>query len=117
VAFVEEAAMVELNKRYRGLDAPTDVLSFDYSADTGWPSEPGDGLRGEVVVCPSVVIQYAREEGRDAKEQLAWTLIHGALHLAGHDHETDRGEMREREEQLRGYLEGVVTSLSLGKGH
>jgi probable rRNA maturation factor len=101
VAFVDEASIAELNARYRESDMPTDVLSFDYAAGEGWPAEAGSGeVDGEVVVCPQVVIRYADEAGRDPGAQLGWTLIHGALHLAGYDHETDQGEMREQERRL-----------------
>ena len=53
------------------------------------------------------------EEGREANVQLGWTLIHGTLHLAGYDHETDRGEMREREQELLRLLGGRVQALAL----
>ena len=68
----------ELNRRHRGLDRPTDVLSFpiDESARTAGPRELGD-----VVVCP--------EEAGDLNE----VVVHGVLHLCGYDHETDGGEM------------------------
>jgi probable rRNA maturation factor len=117
VAFVDEAAMAGLNARYRRMDSPTDVLAFDYEADEGWPGEPdGGSASGEVVVCPQVVVRYAGEEGRDPGRQLGWTLIHGALHLAGYDHETDHGEMREREQKLLQELDPQVRALTVAPG-
>jgi probable rRNA maturation factor len=114
VAFVDVAAIAGLNARYRGLDCPTDVLAFDYGADDSWPAEADRGSAGgEVVVCPQVVVRYAGEEGRDPGRQLGWTLIHGALHLAGYDHETDHGEMREREQRLLEDLDPQVGALTL----
>ena len=70
--------MRELNRRHRGLDQPTDVLSFpvDEPGEAAGPRELGD-----VVVCP--------EESRDLNE----VVVHGVLHLCGYDHETDGGEM------------------------
>ena len=56
-------------------------------------------------------MRYAAEEGREAIIQLGWTLIHGTLHLAGYDHETDQGEMREREQELLRRLDGRVQAL------
>ena len=104
VAFVDEASIAELNGRYRDSGAPTDVLSFDYGTNAGsgadWPESRDGGADGELVVCPQVVMRYAAEEGRDPVSQLEWTLIHGALHLAGYDHETDQGDMRAREQNL-----------------
>ena len=107
VAFVDEASMIGLNARYRDAEGPTDVLAFDYG------DEPGGGVSGEVVVCPQVVVRYAAEEGRDATLQLGWTLIHGVLHLAGYDHETDQGEMRAREQELLEALSRQVRALAL----
>lgn len=121
VAFVDEAAITALNERYRDADGPTDVLSFDYAAEPEWPAGTRTGgaerrVAGEMVVCPRVVLRYAAEEGRDAAGQLGWTLIHGALHLAGHDHETDHGEMREWEQVLLSRFEERVQALSLSGG-
>jgi probable rRNA maturation factor len=114
VSFVDEASIAELNSRYRSSRESTDVLSFDYSEDERWPGEARTGaVSGEIVVCPSVVVRYAVEEGRAAGAQLGWTLIHGALHLAGYDHETDQGEMRERERRLLDQLDGAVQLLAL----
>ena len=115
IAFVDEQAMTDLNSRYRGVGEPTDVLSFRYSEDEAeWPGHPqvrrmlGDeSVRagaaldlGEIVICPDVVRGYAEDEGRGARIQLAWTLVHGVLHLVGYDHEQDEGGMREREQVL-----------------
>jgi probable rRNA maturation factor len=118
VAFVGEAAIAALNERFRDADGATDVLSFDYAAEDDWPGGAAAGgaerrVAGEIVVCPRVVLRYAVEDERDPAGQLGWTLIHGALHLAGYDHETDRGEMREREQVLLGCLANEVQALSL----
>jgi probable rRNA maturation factor len=88
VAFVDEQTIQTLNRDHRGKDAPTDVLSFPIDghegggggragADTnGAPRELGD-----VVICPPCT------------EDLSEAVVHGALHLAGMDHEVDDGEM------------------------
>ena len=128
VAFVDEAAIADLNGRYRDAEGPTDVLSFDYGAEdptgSGWPGGAapdaralagGAAVAGEIAVCPQVVIRYAAEEGRDPTVQLGWTLIHGVLHLVGYDHETDQGEMREREQELLGLLRDRVDMLAFAR--
>ena len=78
VALVAEAEMRRLNREHRGLDRPTDVLSFpvDELAASAGPRELGD-----VVVCP--------EHTTDLTE----AVVHGVLHLCGYDHERDDGEM------------------------
>jgi probable rRNA maturation factor len=139
VAFVDEGAIAELNARYRGLNEPTDVLSFSYSEDEAyWPDQKDSGASieraspghmlaergasgdaavldlGEVVVCPAVVRRYSEEGDGDPDRQLGWTIMHGVLHLVGYDHERDDGEMRERERVLLGDLDREVRAVSFG---
>ena len=80
VELVSAARIRELNRRYRGRDAPTDVLAFpiDEAVPALGPRELGD-----VVICP------------DHAEDVEEAVVHGVLHLAGLDHETDSGEMLE----------------------
>jgi probable rRNA maturation factor len=78
IEFVDEERIRELNRDYRRLDEPTDVLSFgvDEDGDAAGPRELGD-----IVICPA--------HTADLRE----AVVHGALHLSGMDHETDDGEM------------------------
>jgi probable rRNA maturation factor len=78
VEFVDEERIRELNRDYRRIDEPTDVLSFGVDEDgvTAGPRELGD-----IVICPA--------HTADLRE----AIVHGALHLSGMDHETDEGEM------------------------
>jgi probable rRNA maturation factor len=132
VSFVDEDTMTDLNRRYRGLDEPTDVLSFCCGAgsvdlpactERQWieGEHPGGGGRppdlGEVVICLEVVGRFARMDGVEAGRQLGWTLVHGVLHLLGYDHERDRGRMRRRERALLAQLDGIVGSLSFRAEH
>jgi rRNA maturation RNase YbeY len=115
VALVDEAEIRDLNARYRGLDEPTDVLSFRQAdGETEWPdpTEQSGSELGELVICPTVVRRYAQEEGGDPETQLGWVVVHGVLHLLGYDHETDDGEMREREQQLMVELGPRVRAVS-----
>ncbi len=101
VVLVDEATIAGLNAAYRDLAHATDVLSFLEEPDEAAWLEP-DARRslGEIVVCPDVVARYAEEDGVPYVHQLGWTLVHGALHLLGYDHECDQGQMRARESQL-----------------
>jgi probable rRNA maturation factor len=85
VEFVGSERIRELNLAWRGKDAPTDVLSFPVDEDG---SAPGPRELGDVVIAP--------EHTADLRE----AVIHGALHLAGMDHETDDGEMLALQREL-----------------
>ncbi len=77
----------ELNRRYRGIDASTNVLSF---ADGTPPPAPGvERLLGDVAVSLETTRQEAEAEGLEITEHLAHLVVHGVLHLLGYDHETD----------------------------
>jgi probable rRNA maturation factor len=84
VELIGEERIAELNRAHRGLDEPTDVLSFpiDGAGDVAGPRELGD-----VVICP--------EHTGDILE----ATVHGVLHLCGYDHETDHGEMLELQDR------------------
>jgi probable rRNA maturation factor len=78
VALVDEGRIRELNRAHRGLDRPTDVLSFpvDGADEVAGPRELGD-----VVICPEQTVD------------LTEAAVHGVLHLCGYDHESDSGRM------------------------
>jgi probable rRNA maturation factor len=86
----------EINLTTRGIDKPTDVLSFPYE-DTNFPE--GAPL-GSIVISVDYVETKANELNHTFNEELALLFIHGLLHLNGYDHETDNGEHRIEEERL-----------------
>lgn len=81
-----------LNRRFRKRDRATDVLSF--------PTD-GKGLAGDVAVSADIARYNAKRLGHTLPEELKILILHGMLHLAGYDHETDEGRMARREERLR----------------
>lgn len=83
--------MAALNGRHRGRSGPTDVLSFpvDGPEAAGWPDGGPPPELGDVVICPE-----------EAREPLPTLAVHGLLHLLGHDHEADDGEMLELQDRL-----------------
>ena len=93
LAFVDNATIHRLNKRYLDHDEPTDVLSFPLS------EAKAKRMSGELVIGAEVALAQATERGHDVQAELALYIIHGLLHLCGHDdHEDrDRVEMRQRE--------------------
>jgi probable rRNA maturation factor len=91
IAFVSEEQIRGLNREHRGRDAPTDVLSFP--VDGAGPLAAGPRELGDVVIC--------REHTSDVIE----AVVHGVLHLCGHDHETDDGEMLALQDRIVARLE------------
>lgn len=101
ISFVTDDTIAELNKRYRGKDGPTDVLSFecdgpdeDMSAMFG--VEEAVVTLGDVVIAPDVAIRQTAEFGTTFEEEISLLLVHGLLHLCGYDHiEDDEAEKME----------------------
>ena len=94
-----------LNRRFRGKNKPTDVLSF--------PPLPGlmKDFAGDVAISAEIAAQNARRLGHSVGEEISILVLHGLLHLAGYDHERDHGEMEGREAGLRRSLKLPVGLL------
>jgi len=90
----------ELNQRYRQIDTATDVLSFP----DGSLLPTGLTLLGEIVVSLETARRQAAELNHSESRELHELVLHGVLHLLGHDHTTDSGEMDALEIELRGEL-------------
>ena len=83
----------EINFNTRGVDKPTDVLSFPYE---DMPNTP----LGSIVISAQFVEKYSKKYNHSFNDEFNLLFIHGFLHLIGYDHETDNGEHREKEEEL-----------------
>jgi probable rRNA maturation factor len=91
VLLTDDAEMRELNRRWRGKDRPTDVLSFPSRA----PGADGDmPFLGDVAISHGVAARDAAVLGRPFTAHFAHLLAHGVLHLLGHDHETEADAAR-----------------------
>lgn len=99
IAFVSDRAMRSLNREFRGRDRTTDVLSFP-SEQEAWERAEGERL-GDVVIAVGQAERQAAEHGLDFDAEVAQLILHGLLHLCGHDHERDSGEMNALELSLR----------------
>jgi probable rRNA maturation factor len=95
LAFVDDATIAGLNKRFLNHEGPTDVITFPYSGATA------KKLEGEVVIGVEVAMRESAERGHDANTELCLYVIHGVLHLCGYDDRTKQGanEMRRKERQ------------------
>ena len=88
VRIVDEQEMQALNRSYRDQDKPTNVLAFPAS-DAGFVPPGEVPLLGDIVVCAGVVAREADEQGKPPGHHWSHMLVHGTLHLLGHDHVTD----------------------------
>ncbi len=75
-----------LNRDYRGKDKPTNVLSFPFDMPEGLPAGAMPSLLGDIVICAQVVAQEAAEQNKPTDAHWAHMVVHGVLHLLGHDH-------------------------------
>ena len=82
----DDAGVRELNRAWRGLDKPTNVLSFPGS---GSPNPDGVRHLGDIALAFDTVAREAETEGRSLAHHVAHLIVHGVLHLVGHDHEAD----------------------------
>jgi probable rRNA maturation factor len=104
VQLISDIAMARLNQTFRHKRGPTDVLSF-----------PANGARpkrsalyiGDIAISPQTARRNARRLSRTLPAEMRVLLLHGMLHLAGFDHETDHGEMDRLERRLRRRLGAV----------
>ena len=103
VLLAGDATLRRLNRSFRGKNKATDVLSFPA------PKEMAKVMGGDLAVSLETAARQAREHGHTLRDEVRILLLHGLLHLAGFDHESDAGEMAAREAELR-------TKLRLKRG-
>lgn len=85
VAIINSYEIEKINSKYRNINQPTDVLSFE-----------GEGnILGEIIICPDEI----QKNGENFDNELKRVLIHGTLHLLNYDHEKDQGEMIKKQEK------------------
>lgn len=92
-----------LNRLYRHVDRPTDVLSFAYG-DAHIPVSPDGGLTGEIYLCVPIAREQAAQYGHSLRHEVELLAVHGLLHILGYDHATrrDAATMRTHENRILG---------------
>jgi probable rRNA maturation factor len=108
----------KLNKVYRGIDRPTDVLSFAFTQSREedlvyFPEVTGNPqYLGEIIVSYPKAVEQAQHLGHSLEEELRLLLVHGVLHLVGYDHEkdSDARKMRARESIIIKYIQAQATT-------
>ena len=102
VTFVSLEEIHELNREYRQVDSPTDVLSFPQFDDLDDLPEEGEIMLGDVVICSDRAKEQAEEFGHSFEREIIYLFVHSVLHLLGYDHmeEDEKRIMRRREEEV-----------------
>jgi probable rRNA maturation factor len=103
VLFTDDKFIRSLNNKYRGIDKPTDVLSFSLQEGAlKYPEVESDKLLGDIIISVETAQRQADTLNHTIEKELAVLLIHGLLHLTGYDHEKYEGYkiMREKENEM-----------------
>lgn len=107
LTFVSKEEIKELNNQYRGIDRPTDVLSFPLVEDFDVIGPDDEYMLGDVVICLEKAREQAEEYGHSERREIVYLFVHSVCHLLGFDHmeEDEKCEMREREEDVMSVLD------------
>lgn len=105
VSFVDNDQIQEMNRQYRNIDAPTDVLSFPMGENGQYDinHETGAKILGDIVISVPKAMEQAKTYGHSFEREMGFLTAHSMLHLLGYDHEAGglaRVRMREKEEQV-----------------
>jgi probable rRNA maturation factor len=111
IVLADDARLHELNRDYLGVDAPTDVLSFPASETDGSEIDPETGARyiGDIIISVPYAAKGAAKAGHPLESELQLLVVHGVLHLLGHDH----AKPREKAKMWKAQAE-ILESLGLG---
>jgi probable rRNA maturation factor len=115
ILFTDDGHIQELNKKYRGKDKPTNVLSFPMS---GGPDDVKSGMLGDIVISVDTALRESSGTGESPDEVIYRLLVHGLLHLLGYDHERsaeDEKIMSREEARLRTVVKEEINGASGNK--
>ena len=111
IVLTDDAHIQELNRDYLGIDAPTDVLSFPASETDGSEIDPETGARyiGDIIISMPYAAKSAEKAGHPVEAEVQLLVVHGVLHLLGHDH----AKTKEKSKMWKAQAE-ILESLGLG---
>lgn len=111
VTFVDNVQIHELNREYRDVDRPTDVLSFPLGENGEYDIDNSSGaiLLGDIVISAEKALEQAEEYGHSPEREIAFLTVHSMLHLLGYDHETSKKD----EEQMFALQEKILESIGM----
>ena len=116
VTIVDDAAIHELNLKHRGMDKPTDVLSFPLGIDGEYDinNDTGAQMLGDIVISIEHAFKQAELYGHSINREIAFLTVHSMLHLLGYDHVDEgieKAKMREKEEEILSKLGLAITKV------
>lgn len=106
ILFVNDNKIQKLNKEYRGIDRPTDVLSFSMDEGEGGGINPW--LLGDVIISLETAARQAEEKGHSLEKEVLILLIHGILHLLGYEHENSPEYAKVMEKKEKEILKDII---------
>lgn len=110
LVLVDDIYIRSLNSEYRGIDSPTDVLSFAMLEGEALPGQEEELILGDVVVSVQTARRQADEYGHSFRRETAYLTAHGVLHLLGYDHQEEEGH-----EKMRLKEEEILASLNISR--
>ncbi|TEB15380.1 Endoribonuclease YbeY [Pelotomaculum sp. FP] len=110
LVLVDDIYIRSLNSEYRGIDSPTDVLSFAMLEGEALPGQEEELILGDVVVSVQTARRQADEYGHSFRRETAYLTAHGVLHLLGYDHQEEEGR-----EKMRLKEEEILASLNISR--
>ncbi|MBI5560176.1 MAG: rRNA maturation RNase YbeY [Deltaproteobacteria bacterium] len=118
IVLTDNPGMKELNRKYRRINKPTDVLSFPMESPPALPfkkgAAPRDIMLGDIVISTEKAREQAKEYGAGFYEEMTRLLIHGVLHLIGYDHVKGGSRAKRMKEKEEGLLKAVRVGLEGG---
>ncbi len=117
VLLTTDAAIRGMNRKFRNKNKATDVLSFPAEGPAAGTGR--DRVAGDLAISVTTAMRQAREQGHPLWMEIKVLILHGLLHLAGYDHETDKGRMARRERALRATLrlpQGLIERVEAHPG-
>lgn len=109
ITFADNLSIRELNKEYRGIDRPTDVLSFPLEENIAALDSSDLLALGDIVISLERAFEQAQEFGHSFNREVAFLCIHSMLHLLGYDHELGEAEDKDMRQRQR----EIITSIGL----
>ena len=115
MSFVDNARIQEINREFRNIDAPTDVLSFPLADNREYDLDPDSDCYalGDIIISTERASKQAEEIGHSTQREIAFLVVHSMLHLLGYDHPDEESEQTK---EMRRMERLIISNLGLTEG-